>query len=463
MSIRLSLFWIFVITMMIYAWKDWFVSLCGLIVLMAVLEHPDMPKSIMGIQGLNLWNILMASILIAWFIQRRAQGLRWDMPRFITLLLILYLLVVVVGFFRAFLDRSYIEDYPTANLISEELVNTIKWVIPGILVFDGCRSKQRLKMVIFSILLLYALFAAQVVISVPLRGLTRGKGITTRTRLKIKKRMGYQPVDMSTIMAGAGWAMLTTLGLFKKWRYKIVIIAAAILSVVAQAVTGGRAGYAAWAMVGIILCILRWRKFLLLAPIILFVFASLMPGTVSRIEEGFGQVNPSGGRSLNEYKISSGRFEIWPYVIEKIEKSPMLGYGRLAMRRTGLAYKLRNDFNENFPHPHNAYLEWILDNGILGLLPIAVFFFIVVLYSTRLFIDKSNIWYAVAGGVSLSLVLAQLIAAMGSQHFYPREGTLGMWCAIFLMFRMYLIRKQELAQHYQYSAARIPQYHPTKR
>ena len=142
---------------------------------------------------------------------------------------------------------------------------------------------------------------------------------------------------------------------------------------------------------------------------------------------------------------------IWPYVIEKIEKSPLVGYGRLAMKRTGLEYRLREELDEIFPHPHNIYLEWLLDNGIIGFIPVMIFFATVVLYSARLFRHGPDPWYVVIGGISLSLVLAQLIAGLGSQHFYPREGTLGMWCAIFLMFRVYLA--------YRKSPAVIPAAH----
>lgn len=42
MSIRITLLTLLVIGLAVYAWRDWYVSLCGLILLMAVMEHPDM-------------------------------------------------------------------------------------------------------------------------------------------------------------------------------------------------------------------------------------------------------------------------------------------------------------------------------------------------------------------------------------------------------------------------------------
>ena len=145
MSIRVTLVLVFVAALAIYAWKDWFVSLCGLILLMAIIEHPDMPKNIMGVQGLNLWNVLLTIVVCAWLVGRRRENLVWDLPQKIGIVLLLYLGVVVVGFVRMIVDR---EDLAASfsYLISEYLINSIKWVIPGMLLFDGCRSQRRLLM-----------------------------------------------------------------------------------------------------------------------------------------------------------------------------------------------------------------------------------------------------------------------------------------------------------------------------
>jgi hypothetical protein len=63
--------------------------------------------------------------------------------------------------------------------------------------------------------------------------------------------------------------------------------------------------------------------------------------------------------------------------------------------------------------------------------------------SIRLFKDENDRYSVVIGGIALSLVLALLIAAMGSQTFYPREGAVGMWCAIGLALRVYMQRQYQ--------------------
>ena len=60
-----------------------------------------------------------------------------------------------------------------------------------------------------------------------------------------------------------------------------------------------------------------------------------------------------------------------------------------------------------------------------------------VIYAGRLF-RSSNRLCSAAGGAALALMFTQLVAGIGSQHFYPEESTLGVWVAMFLMMRVYL-------------------------
>ena len=137
MSIRITALYIFVAILLVYAWKDWFISLCGLILMTATIHHEDMPKVLFGIHGLDVWNVLFATVFLAWAVNRRREGLTWDMPRHISVFLLAYLAVILVGVSRAVLDRSYIEHIPIRELIGAELLNSVKYALPGMLIFDG--------------------------------------------------------------------------------------------------------------------------------------------------------------------------------------------------------------------------------------------------------------------------------------------------------------------------------------
>jgi O-antigen ligase len=445
--IRITALALYVTFFSAYAWKDWYKALCALILLMAVIEHPDMPKTIFGIQGLNPWNLLLLNVVGAWLTARRQERLTWDLPGHITFLLSLYLGVILVGFVRMILDRSYLND-SILSLISENLVNTIKWVIPGLLLFDGCRTRERFRMAVTCVLGVYALLAIQVIRWMPLSNAVNGEALSARSLKILMNEVGYHRVNMSAMLAGASWAIFATLPLVKTSRQRTLVVLSGVAVLLAQALTGGRAGYVTCALVGFVLCVLRWRKVLLLAPVGALAIVIVAPGVAQRMFEGFSPETRSvptkiealrGGADASgpdAYTITAGRIIIWPYVIEKILQRPFVGYGRLAMVRTGLSYFLATQLDEGFAHPHNAYLEMLLDNGLIGFVLVMPFYGVVVWKSYDLFRDSRSAVFIATGGVTLALLLALLIAAMGSQTFYPREGWVSMWCMIFLMLRV---------------------------
>jgi hypothetical protein len=78
--------------------------------------------------------------------------------------------------------------------------------------------------------------------------------------------------------------------------------------------------------------------------------------------------------------------------------------------------------------------------------PVFFFYLFVLKYSLSLFKEKGNLILSAAGGTSLSIVLALMVASMSSQTFYPREGAVGMWCAIGLMFRVFVDKRRSLRE-----------------
>ncbi len=423
----------------LYAYRDWFKSLCGLILLMAVIEHPDMPKTIAGIQGLNPWNLLLVNVIAGWLLARRREGLAWDMPRSINVLLMLYLAVILIGFARMMSDRSELGQFTTGELISENLINTVKWLIPALLAFDGCRSQRRIAWGLGCTLTMYGLLALQVIRWMPPGAALSGAELEARSGKIILNEIGYHRVNMSCILSGASWAILSTITLARTGRRRLMVIAAFLLVSYAQALTGGRMGYVTWGGVGLVLCLLRWRRALPLFPLAAVVIGAALPGVTERMLQGFGEIGSSGESAIDDYEITAGRTVAWPYVLEQIVESPAFGYGRLAMQTTGLSDRLMQEHGESFAHPHNAYLQWMLDNGFVGLIPVLVMLGWLGSMAALAFRKGGSRWLIACGGTALSLLLAVLFASMGSQTWYPREGSVGMWFAISLCLRARLL------------------------
>jgi O-antigen ligase len=448
--IRLTLLWLFVGAVSVYAWKDWYKALCGLILLMAIVEHPDMPKGIFGVQGLNPWNVACLSVLLAWTASRRREGLRWDAPRHITVLLFLYLGVIVVGLVRMMADPPNIGSFSTGYLLAEYLVNSIKWVVPGLLLFDGCRTRPRFTLALIAVLGLYVLLALQVIRWMPTGAALSGATLSSRSAKILLNEVGYHRVNLSMMLAGASWAVLATQPLIRHSAGRLLIAAVAVGVMYAQALTGGRMGYVTFAAVGLTLCLFRWRRYLLVMPLVVVLIVSVLPGVWERMFEGFGETD------VDEYSVTAGRNVAWPHVIAKIQESPILGFGRLAMTRTGLAAFLLDEHGESFTHPHNAYLEMLLDSGWVGLILVLPFYLVILVRSLVVFATSSVPLYTTAGGVASALVLALLVASFGSQTFYPREGAVGMWCAIGLVLRVSVERSRMRANEPAPSNALVP-------
>ena len=448
MSIRVLALYLFVAGLSIYAWKDWFKSLCGLILVTAIMGHPDFSKGIGGIQGLNLWNILFANVFLAWLMNRRRQGLLWDMPAHINVFLVLWLGVILVGWLWTVFDRSRLTDRTLTSLVSEQLINTVKWPLLGLLLFDGCRTHHRIKAAFVCIVLFFVLFAVQIGKSIP-PGAVLEPG-NMRARKNLIDDVAISPNGAAKMMSGVPWAMLAVMPLLKKWKYRFIMLGLCVMSSYALALTGGRSGYFACGATLVLLCILRWRRYLPLIPLAMLILSIVLPGAAARMMMGFGQLDVAGDEITNMDDVTAGRSEIWPIVISKIYESPVFGFGREAMRRTGLQQSLEDTYGKTagmaVAHPHNAYLEVLIESGLIGFVVIIGLHAIIWVYSLRLFVDRGDPLYTAVGGFTLALLTGHLVAFMGGQSFYSEQIDVGLWCAIGAMLRLYVERGRLVAE-----------------
>src|SRR4029450_11919389 len=115
-------------------------------------------------------------------------------------------------------------------------------------------------------------------------------------------------------------------------------------------------GYGTWVALGLALCLLRWRGYLLLVPLVMLAIVTVTAGVVERMSQGFVKKDPLLGeeREIARAAVTSDRTVIWPYGIAKIKERPLLGYGRQAMIRTGLTKFLGETFDDPVTHPPNA-------------------------------------------------------------------------------------------------------------
>lgn len=450
MSIRVGVLILVVLFLSGYAWKDWFRALLGGIFLFAFLEHPDMPRTIAGVPGLNFWNLLFFNITLAWLSQRRAEGLEWDFPRSVRIGLICYVMIVTISFLRACLDPGPFCFESRSDMVVNYWVNPLKFLLPALMLYDGCRTNERTALALGAILSVYFLLAVQSVKAMGLHfDLSSGDALSDRAARVLVRDVGYHRVDLSMMLAGASWAMVAFSRYFKSFWVKMMLYGAAGVTLMGQAVTGGRTGYATWALIGLTLCVLKWRKYLPLIPISVAVVLIFVPAVRERMLQGFGTEDNGVTEQADAASVTSGRNRIWPYVIDEIKKSPLVGYGRIAMQRQGIADWVRSNLGEVFNHPHNAYLEFLLDNGILGFLCGMPIYWMLLRRCGSTFLNRDSMLVEAAGGVGLCLLMALLISGLGAQTFYPREGVVGMWASLGVALRMWVRCQSPYGEDYE--------------
>jgi O-antigen ligase len=110
--------------------------------------------------------------------------------------------------------------------------------------------------------------------------------------------------------------------------------------------------------------------------------------------------------------------------------------------RTGVAQEVNRATGEAFGHPHSAYIEFAMDNGVIGLGLVLAFLGMVLFRSVAMFRDRLDPLATSVGGLTIGLVLSFLIAGIGAQTFYPINSTVAMWCSVGLALRLWEERKK---------------------
>lgn len=454
---RVYLLWLVVFFFCFFSYRDWFKSLCFLIFMMAIVERPDMPRGVAGIPGLNPWNLLLVNVVIAFFVESaKEKKLRPKLPPGIRFCVPFYLFFLLLGFTREITDlKGAVEFYrilgakppSTKDFILDGIFNPVKYAVPGLLVYYGCNTPERLRLLIYTMLSLNVLIALQIIQIMPLGSITDGYAMQKRAIIKIDNRLGYYRSDAAIFLAGAAWGIFALQSLFKSRMLKWACLATVGVVALSIALTGGRSGQGVFLLIGGIVAWFKWRRLFILAPLGLLLLVTAVPEVLDRFTQGM-EYDPDDPHFKNAESVeagqmksmTSGRTSIWPHVIDGIGDAPFIGHGKNAMQRTGIASRLYTEHGELFPHPHNAYLQLFLDNGFLLAIPILYLYFSACLRAFRLFRDQDDILCQVAGAMCFSMLLSFLVGAVAQQSFYPPASSVVLLCAMGLAVRLHAER-----------------------
>ena len=447
-TIRLTILWILVFGVLVYAWRDWFIGLLGLIVLSSIMNHPDMPRQWFNITGLNIWNIMFLGVAVPWYVQRGQTLLDgWDVPPWMRRLYFTYLGVVFIAVMRAIVDRHNFPysgfTYSPIGLINDYVLNAAKYTFPGLMLLDGARTRQRIILGLIATMTVPLVFS--IIISRHIRPHALGLSYNQQLRVRrhVGKTIGFHANTCSQVLAASAWGALG-LGLLRTRAVQVVPVLAH-----AGYITWGlilclsRAGYYGFSLVGVFFAVFLWRKLLIILPAGVFVICLAVPAIPQRLVAGFNVIDDSGALTTDLSVVTAGRTDkVWPPVLEAISGNLIFGYGRLGILRSDAFDAIKEAMHEPPDHPHNAYLELLLDTGIVGFIPVMALFGTIFYVAFTLARDQRDVVYQAVGCAALAAVIALGFMSVSGQSLFPKEASQVQWCTYGLAARVYLIRQR---------------------
>jgi len=416
--------------------RDFRIGVVLLIALMPMSASSIFPHAMLGITGLNPLNVLLIGSLGSCLFQGLFDGgLRNFLPR---QLLWLYLLPIVLA---AIMGSSHVAEISPAFYVMELIdfdnvggyvrdmaVKPLFMVMFALLVGAAVARSARPEKFIVPLLVSIWTIAMIVIVFVLQSGIAIDQLASSESR-EFLSTLGLHANDLGRVFAVAYALLLFIWAETQKPGYRLVLLVSMVLVVAALVLTFSRGAFLGF--VGVNVLFLIWRRnikalifFGLLASIALFALPSAV---YERLETGSGE-------GLNA--ISAGRVDgLWLPMLPEVARSPVYGSGLGSimwsdtMRVNGGGNVLQAT------HPHSAYLQALLDTGVVGLLLMCAYF-IHVWRGFRLLGRDADLDPALRGlyqGAAAGL-LSLVVANITDGSLVPRPEQVFLWFSIGMMY-----------------------------
>jgi O-antigen ligase len=345
---------------------------CGVVLLILLMPLSGsstlFPHEMFGIVGLNPLNLLLAGTCCSWLLHSFAAG----SPRHLLPRPLLWLYVVPILVAGAIGTRHIHEIAPTLLVVYQGLdfadamsylremtLKPLLLVVFALLVAAAAAKSARPAR-----LLLPAVFSmTSMAVIVP--GYVALSGIGLHALASSDERgflstLGLHANDLGRLYAIAYALLLFTWAEARDLPQRWVLLAAAALTVVALVLTFSRGAFVELAVVSTLFVL--WRRSprtVVLAAVVALAVLVLAPAAV------YQRMATGEGAGLDA--ISAGRLNgLWLPLLPEVLRHPLFGSGTSSIlwseaMRQGAGYQVLA-----VTHPHNAYLESLLDMGVVG-------------------------------------------------------------------------------------------------
>ncbi len=407
----------------------------GAVLLMALLPIEQsyiFPHSMFGYTGLNPLNVLLVVTMISFMARGRDLGRFVPKPLvwlFVAPILVAALLGTrhVDDIYPAFYEGEMIHFTDQLGYLRDIAVKPLLMVVAALLIGAALAQSKKAERFLVPIMVSVWVMCGMAIFYVVASGVDLGILAGANER-GFFSGIGMHANDLGRLYAVAYGLLLFTWGETRDYALKTVLLATMAALTVALILTFSRGAMVGFVLVNALFVLWKFNaKTLGIGLLVGALALPFLPGALwSRLGMGF-----EGAADVNA--ISAGRVdEIWVPLLPELFKSPIWGNG---LDSTMWAHALWAEQMIPVTHPHNAYMQAVLDMGLLGLGLLLAFYWHVY----RHFRDLGGNAYlsptmrgfyqgAVAG------LLCFLVTGLAGSSLRPTPEFAFLWIAIGMMY-----------------------------
>lgn len=418
----------------VFVLRDFRSGVVLLILIMPISSSYIFPHSMFGISGLNPLNLLIAATLFSYLLNFAGKGaLKGFASR---PLLLLYVVPIVAGAVLGvghigqipslFREMSWIEYDAPGGYFRDLVLKPLLLVLYALLVGAGVARSRDTGRFLTPMLISMWVMGLMVIIFIAASGVHLWQLAGTYERSFLSP-LGMHANDLGRLYATAYALLLFMWDRTPRRMLKLVLVISMGLVFTALVLTFSRGAFVAFVLVNAIYLMSRRKlKTLLLGLLVLPAFLYLMPGAVwSRLDMGVGQ----GANAVSAGRVSG----IWTPLVPDLLQSPIWGHG---LESILWSHGMRGGHMLPVTHPHSAYLQAVLDIGLVGLALLLAFWLGHVWKGFRRLAAEPALSPELGGffeGAAAGL-LAVMVANVAGSSFFPVPEQSFTWLAVGLMY-----------------------------
>lgn len=415
----------------VFILHDFRIGVVLLIILMPLSYSQIFPRAIGGVVGLNPVNLLLIGTFGSYLLHAMSHQ---RIPRFLPRpLLWLYIAPFLIA---GILGSRHVGEIPllyfmtetvnfvdAAGYLRDMVVKPLFLVAFALLVGVAVARTETAEKFLAPTLISMWIMSLLVIIYFVMSGTSLGQIASAREFLT---RLGMHANELGRMYVIAYALLLYTWAGTKDHGIKLVLVTTMAIIGVAVVLTFSRGSFAGFVLVtALFLASRRNISGILFGALFAFGVLLLLPDAVyERVTHGFG-----GGANA----ISAGRIDrIWIPLIPDLLRSPIYGNGIGSML---WSEAVRSERAPAVVHPHSAYLQVLLDMGVVGLALVCAYFVHLWKEFRRLGANldlrpgERGLFQGAAAGLVVFLIMALVDGGLT-----PRPEQIFLWLAAGMMY-----------------------------